>query len=350
MILEISLRLIKICLEEKMKRSLLVLMVLLLVSFAAFAGGEQEKGSEVIKISVAHGVPEETAEHQGFLKFQELLEAESNGRYKVEIYPNQQLGGDRELIESVQLGNLTITGPSSAPLASFANGFYVLDLPFLFADRDEVYRVLDGEPGQALLASLEQYNLKGLGFMENGFRNITNSKREIKSPADLAGLKIRTMENELHLAAWKQLGANPTPMAFGEVFTALQQKTVDGQENPFELIASNRFYEVQDYITATKHIYSPYVVVMNKEFYDGLSADDQKLFNSTMKRAIDFQRVEALKAESTSLETILASGTKVTELDKSEVDVFREKLVPMREKVKAKAGDDIVDLFISAIQ
>lgn len=333
-----------------MKRALLLLMVLLLVLGTAFAGGSQEKGSKVTKITVAHGVPEETAEHQGFLKFKELLEAESNGRFEVEIYPNQQLGGDRELIESVQFGNLTMTGPSSAPLASFANGFYVLDLPFLFADREEVYRVLDGEPGKALLATLENYNLKGLGFMENGFRNITNSKREIKSPADLSGLKIRTMENEIHLAAWRALGANPTPMAFGEVFTALQQKTVDGQENPFELIASNKFYEVQDYISATRHIYSPYVVVMNKQFFDALSKEDQNLFESTMKRAIDFQRIEALKAESKSLDIILASGTKVIELEKAEVDLFREKLIPMRDRVKEKAGAEIVDLFISAIE
>ena len=186
--------------------------------------------------------------------------------------------------------------------------------------------------------------------MENGFRNVTNSKKEIKLPADLKGLKIRTMENDLHLAAWKQLGSNPTPMAFGEVFTALQQKTVDGQENPFELIANNKFYEVQDYISATRHIYSPYVIVINKKFYEGLSADDQKLFDSTMKRAVDFQRQEALKAEKKSIDVILASGTKITELSKSEIDVFREKLIPVRGKVKAKAGDEIVDAFLTAIQ
>ena len=333
-----------------MKKIGLIILILSIISVSVFAGGNKEADSDVIKITIGHGVPEPTAEHQGFLKFKELIEAESNGRFQVEIFPNQQLGGDRELTESVQLGNLTITGPSSAPLASFANGFYVLDLPFLFADRDEVYRVLDGEAGQKLLGSLDQYNLKGLGYMENGFRNVTNSRKEIKSPADLKGLKIRTMENDLHLAAWKQLGANPTPMAFGEVFTALQQKTVDGQENPFELIANNKFYEVQDYISATRHIYSPYVIVINKKFYEGLTADDQALVDSAMKRAVDFQRKEALKAEKKSIDTIIASGTKVTELSKAEIDVFREKLVPVQGKVKAKAGEEIVDAFLTAIQ
>ncbi len=333
-----------------MKKISMILVVLLLVASFAIAGGNKEAGSDVIKITIGHGVPETTAEQAGFLKFKELIEAESNGRFAVEIFPNQQLGGDRELTESVQLGNLTITGPSSAPLASFDNAFFVLDLPFLFADREEVYRVLDGEAGKKLLGTLDQYNLKGLGFMENGFRNVTNSRKEIKSPDDLKGLKIRTMENELHLAAWKQLGANPTPMAFGEVFTALQQKTVDGQENPFELIASNKFYEVQDYISATRHIYSPYVVVINKQFYEGLSESDQALINSTMKRAIDFQREEAKKAEGKSLEIILASGTKVTELSKAEIDLFREKLIPVRSKVKEKAGAEIVDAFLSQIQ
>lgn len=333
-----------------MKKVLLLLVLFLCATSILLASGNKEKADSVIKITIGHGVTETTAEHLGFLKFKELIEAESKGRFAVEIFPNQQLGGDRELTESVQLGNLTMTGPSSAPLASFSNAFYVLDLPFLFSGREEAYKVLDGKAGQKLLASLEQYNMKGLGFMENGFRNVTNSKREIRTPNDLTGLKIRTMENDIHLAAWKQLGANPTPMAFGEVFTALQQKTVDGQENPFELIANNKFYEVQNFITATRHIYSPYVVVINKKFFENLSADDQALITSTMKRAIDYQRVEAEKAEAKSLAVINAAGIKVSELSKEELDLFRNKLVPVQERVKAKAGSEIVEAFLSEIK
>lgn len=301
----------------------------------------------VIKITIGHGVPEETAEHLGFVKFKEILESESNGRFQVTIYPNQQLGGDRELTESVQLGNLTITGPSSAPLASFDNNFYVLDIPFLFSNRKKVYQTLDGPAGKALLDSLDQYNLKGLGYMENGFRNLTNSRHEITSPTDLTGLKLRTMENEVHIAFWKLLGANPAPLAFGELYTALQQKVVDAEENPFELIRNNKLYEVQKYITVTRHIYSPYVVVINKQFYNHLSTSDKTLIDHAMKRAIDYQRRQAEILSDKAKETIRNNGNVITDLTPEQLCEFRTKVTPVINLVRKKAGDQMVDMFLS---
>ena len=302
---------------------------------------------EVINIKIGHGIPEDTAMHQAWVKFKEIVEEKSGGKIKVAIYPNQQLGGDRELTEAVQMGNVTMTAPSSAPLANFCKEFYVLDYPFLFENRETVYRVLDGEAGTALLEALSGTGIKGLAFWENGFRNITSNK-PIRTPDDLKGLKIRTMENELHIAAWQMLGANPTPLAFGELYTALQQKTVDAQENPFELIYNNKFYEVQKYATKTRHIYSPYVIIMNEEFYNNLSPEYQKLITDAIKECTGYQR-QIAEANEKRFEEAIKQKTEIIELSESELSQFKEKVAPILDQVKAKAGEDIVNKFIAEV-
>ncbi|MCG8483801.1 MAG: DctP family TRAP transporter solute-binding subunit [Clostridia bacterium] len=341
---------------KTMNRMIAVILslVLILTMMTACGGNntdaveEDANVDEKILIKVGHGNPESNAIHEGWLKFQELVEAKSNGNIEVEIYPNGQLGGDRELIEALQMGNVTMSSPSSAPLASFNKNFFVLDIPFLFKDRQQVYSVLDGNAGQELLKTFEEYNIKGLAFMENGFRNLTNSKAPVKTPEDLNGLKIRTMENELHLAAWTLLGANPTPMAFGELFTALQQKTVDGQENPFELIYSVKFYEVQDYISKTQHIYTPYVIIMNNEFYVNLSDENKEIIDASIKEATDYQRGLAKQKDVESEKAIKEAGVEVIELTDEEKAAFKNKLTPLFDQVKEKAGSEMVDLFVNA--
>lgn len=329
------------------------LIVILVVTMLAGCGAsnesnEPEVNQETVEIKVGHGNPESNAIHEGWLKFKEIVEEKSGGNIEVKIYPNGQLGGDRELIEALQMGNVTMSSPSSAPLASFDKSFFVLDIPFLFKDREQVYSTLDGKAGKELLGSLESYNIKGLAFMENGFRNLTNSKIGVRTPEDLDGLKIRTMENEIHLAAWTLLGANPTPMAFGELFTALQQKTVDGQENPFELIYSVKFHEVQDYISKTQHIYSPYVIIINKDFYEGLSDANKKIIDEAVVEATNYQREIAKQKDLESEEAIKAAGVEVLDLTNEEKGMFKDKLVPLFDQVKEKAGAEIVDLFIDA--
>lgn len=303
-----------------------------------------------INIKASHGSPLDSAPDAGWKKFKEVVEARSNGDISVRIYPNNQLGSDRETTESVQLGNLHMACPSSSILAPFAKEVFVLDLFFLFKDRDMAYRVLDGEPGKKLLATLEKSRLKGLGYMENGFRNLSNSKRAIRTPDDIAGLKIRVMENPLHIAAWKALNANPTPMAFTELFTAMQQGTVDGQENPLELIFVQRFHEIQKHITMTGHVYTPYVVIINKPFFDSLSPEHQALIQEAMNEAIAAQRQKALELDEAARKAIAESGTEIVDLTAEEHAMFREKLMPIRDLVRERAGAEFTDMFLKATE
>lgn len=297
-------------------------------------------------IKIAHGAAETTAMHQGWLNFEKIVEEKTQGNISVEVYGNQQLGGDREAIEAVQLGNVTMACPSTAPLAAFDSAFYVLDIPFLFADRESAYSKFDGEAGQGLLDTLSEYHIKGLAFWENGFRNLTNSKIAIRKPSDLTGMKIRTMENEIHMAAWKTLGANPTPMAFGELYTALQQKTVDGQENPFELIYTTKFYEVQKYITKTQHIYSAYIPLINKEFFEALPKEYQTIIEDAVKESTSYMR-EIAKTNDTKFEEEMKKTNEIIILTPEELQVFRDAMAPVIEMVKGKVGDDLVNSFVN---
>jgi len=229
--------------------SLCLFLAIGMASVFAGGGGESAGGGTNL-MRLAHGAPTEHSCHVALEKFKEIVEAGSSGSIKVELYPNQQMGGDREIVEGSQFGNITGGTPSTTPVAAFLKEFFILDAPFNFSTRDQVFKALDGEPGVKLLTYLEKINLKGLGYAENGFRNLT-CNRLIRSPDDLRGVKIRVMENEIQILTWSSLNANPTPMAFGEVFTALQQKTVDAQENPFELIYTNKFFEAQSHLMLT---------------------------------------------------------------------------------------------------
>ncbi|MCG8698605.1 MAG: TRAP transporter substrate-binding protein, partial [Bacteroidales bacterium] len=284
-----------------MRKLALVLSILFLAA-AVFAEGSQETESDVKVIKVGHGLPEDTSLGQGFSKFKELVETNSNGSIEVEIYANGLLGGDRELTESVQLGNVTLTGVSATNLAPFAKEFFVLDSFFMFDSREHAYRVFDGTTGDNLSAALENKNMYGLAFWENGFRHLTNSKRIVAGPDDMRGIKMRVPENPVQIAAWSATGAGPTPMAWGELFTSLQQKVLDGQESTMESIEAMKFYEVQPYISLTGHKYSPFVVIINKEFYDSLSTAEKAIIDSAMKETTAFQRQVAAQREANGLE------------------------------------------------
>lgn len=212
------------------------------------------------------------------------IEEYSGGTITIKHFPDNQLGNDEQSFAMAQTGECDIAVGSTSSVAVTYNDLFLYDVPYLFLNKDEVYDVgFNGETGKAILDGFSGYGLKGLAFWENGFRHITTNDKDIKTVDDLAGLKIRTMANEIHLAAWKAMGANPTPMAFSELFTALQQKTVDGQENPLGIITGNKFYEVEKYCTLTGHSYTPYYVVMNQAKWDSLTPDQQ----DALQRAID---------------------------------------------------------------
>ena len=272
------------------------------------------------------------------------VEKESNGRIKVELYPNAQLGGDRELSESVQLGTVQIAIPASSAMAGFDNRIQVLDLPYLFTSRETAFEALDGELGKKIDEYLLQKGFWNLGYQENGMRHVTNNKQPIKTPADLKGLKLRTMENPMHIAYFKELGANPTPMSWGELYTALQQGVVDAEENPYAMIVDGKFNEVQKYVSETGHVFSVTLLIANKKFIEELPEDLRKI---VIKAGNDYalaQRKLIAGMESKFKEDLVKSGMKANELTAAD----KKPLVDATKKVYAQfegqLGKEIMDI------
>ncbi len=301
-----------------------------------------------IVLKAGHAASVSNTGHLALEHMGKQLAEKTDGRITIEIFPNSQLGSERELVESIQLGNVDMTFVSSAVLGGFNQEFFALDIPFIFTDRDSVYRVLDGKIGQGLLDSLNKVGIKAVGYWENGFRQLTNSKKVIKTPDDLKGMKMRTMENEVHIAAWREEGANPAPLAFGELFTALQQGTFDAQEGPINLFYDMKFYEVQKFISKTNHVYSPWPVLINPDVYARFSDADKEIFTQVMKETTDYQRGLAQKADDAAVEKM--TEVTITELTPEEQAAFADKMGPIYDLVKKKIGADIVDSIIKEVK
>ena len=312
---------------------------------AIFAGPAAAKDKLVLK--AGHAASTSNTGHKAFEFLAKELADKTDGRITVEIFPSSQLGSERELVESIQLGNVDMTFVSSAVLGNFNPQFFALDIPFMFKDREDVYRVLDGEIGQNLLTSLEKVGIKGLGYWENGFRQLTNNKKVIKSPDDLKGMKMRTMENDVHIAAWREEGANPAPLAFGELFTALQQGTFDAQEGPINLFYDMKFYEVQKYITKTNHVYSPWPVLINPDVYNRMSDEDRAILEEAVAKTTEYQRELAQKADDAAVAAM--PDVTITELTPAELEAFASRMGPIHEMVKKRVGAEIVDAILAEV-
>lgn len=333
------------------------LLLLLLVLILAACGRPDEGGSsggeggdgEKFTIRIAHLVPEEQSSHVAALDFKEKLESESDGRITVELYPNGQLyGSDREAIEAVQLGNVEMTIPAVAAMASFNEKFQVFDLPFLFNNNEAAYKALDGDLGQELMADLENNDLKGLVFGENGFRHVSNNEGPIESPADMEGLKMRTLESPLHTDTFNAFGANASPFAFGELYTALQQGTYDAMDCPISLYYTNKFYEVQDYLTLTGHVYAATALLMNNDYYNGLPEDLQELLTEASEEFRDQQRELAQQQDTEFMEKLEEEGMQINDLTDEQRDAFREAAAPVYEKYEGQIGADLIDRALEA--
>lgn len=265
----------------------------------------------------------------------------TNGRIAVRLQGGGALGGDREVIEGVQLGIVDMTVVSTSIVVNFAPDFALFDIPFLFRDFDHAQAVLSGPIGQQMLDELPGKGLVGLAFGGMGFRQLTNSVRPVKAPADVQGLKIRTQQNDLHIAVWKELGVLPTPMAIPEVYTALQQGVVDGQENPVGAILNNRFGEVQKYISLTDHAFTPLVLLVSSSLYSSLSEEDKQIFATAAKNAMDRNRKEVEAVLKTGLDTLKSQGmTLVADVDK---EAFRAKLDGLYAEFAKRFGQDKLD-------
>lgn len=303
-----------------MKKFLALLMAMLMaLSLVACGGGDSTPtggdatadSPRVLKLGTT--VNEEDSFHVAATKFAELVESRTNGAYKIEIYPNGSLGDEPAMLESMQIGTLDAAIVTSGPFVNFCPDMGVLDMPFLFASNEEAYKILDGDIGQELLGELESAKLKGLAYAERGFRNLTNSVRPVQSAADISGLKIRVMENEVYTATFKALGVNAVPMAWSEALTALQQGTIEGQENPVNVLHSYKLWETQQYCTLTRHAYASAIITMSLDVFNGLPADVQDIFKAAAQEAAEYERQWVADNEATQLQDLKDGGMEIIE-------------------------------------
>ena len=281
--------------------------------------------------------------HQGIglVVFAREVEKRTNGRYKIQNFYSGALGGERESIEAVQLGTQELTLTSTGPIPNFVPEAKILDIPFLFRDKAHAHAVLDGPIGEEMLKQFEPKGFKALAWAENGVRHMTNNKRTVLLPDDLKGLKMRTMENPIHIAAYKGFGIVPTPMAFPEVFTALQQGTVDGQENPLSVIMAAKFDQVQKHLSLTGHVYSPAIWLINKAVFDKLSAADKQAFIDAAKDGTKATRARVAEDDSKGVAELRAKGMTVVEnVDKAK---FVAALAPVYADFEKQFGKAAID-------
>jgi tripartite ATP-independent transporter DctP family solute receptor len=279
---------------------------------------------------------------QGMEKFKEIVEKNSSGKLKVNIFPGGTLGSDQANVSAIQGGSLEMASMNSGIFASQVKEFGVFDFPFMFATTKEADAVVDGAFGKKMHAKLEEKGLVGLAYYELGFRHITNGKRAINKVSDIEGLKLRVIPNPINVDWVKALGANPTPLPFPELYAALEQGAVDGQENPIPTINSAKLYEVQKHMVLTGHQYNPQSVIISKKFWDTLSAAEKKVVADAATESAKFQRETARNLEASLLANLKKNGMQVTQLPESEMAILRDKMRPVTAKHGVTVGQDVV--------
>ena len=326
--------------------SALVLALVMILTLAACGGntgggssggtGSQSGGSSasapaksgddtVYNITIGGTVPDDHPISQGLFKFKEVAEELSGGRFKVEVYDNNTIGASRELVEGVQANEIQMAECSQSVYASFTDELISVGLPFLFKNRQAGYAFFDSEVGDQIADVIaEQTGVRIVGYFENGIRQLTNSKRPVTSPDDMKGLKIRVMESPLYIEMFTEMGANPSPMAFSELYTALQQGTVDGQDNPWTIVSTNAFYEVQAYATDLSHTFDITCFAINDEFYQSLPDDLREVVDKAADAAVETNRTLSIELENEYIATIEGGGCQITYLTDEQRQVFRD--------------------------
>ncbi len=318
---------------------------------AAIAGISAMSAAQAeIVLKVGHSAQPTFHMHKAWLKFADLVKEGSKGEIKVEVYPADQMGSSLEQLEYTQEGTLDMSSEAMSLLSTWDKAFGVTEMPYVFTSREQALTVLnEGSFGKFLSDKMADIGLKNLGVTENGFRQITNNARSVTKPSDLKGLKIRTMQVDSHIIAYKQFGANPAPMAFGEVYSALQQGVVDGQDNPLSQIATSRFYEVQKFLTMANIVFSADVVVMNKAKFDSLSPEYQKLIEDSMKKALAYQQEIIKSEEKDYIDFFRKNGLTVDELTPEQVGVFKAEVEKVRPEMVKAVGQENWDTLNKAI-
>lgn len=310
---------------------------------AAFVGAAlfSAAAAQAVELKAGYSLPETSHYGVGATVFGEELAKLTDGKFTVKQFPANALGGEREMVEGAQIGTVDVVLTSTGPVGNFVPETLITDIPFLFKSYEHAHAVLDGPIGEELLAKFPEHGLIGLAWTENGFRNLTNSQRAVKTPADAAGLKVRTMENPVHMEAFGEIGILPTPMAFPELFTALQQGTVDGQENPIGVIVSAKFSEVQKYLSLTNHVYSPALIIVSPTVWDTLSDEEKEAFKQAGKTAAAAMREKVRADAESGVEMLRSQGMEVTEdVDRA---AFEKALEPLMAGYAEKFGQEKLD-------
>jgi tripartite ATP-independent transporter DctP family solute receptor len=306
---------------------------------APFAAVAQDIKPRLIRFG--YGLNEQSNQGRAVKVFAEQVEKASGGKMKVRAIGAAALGSDVQMQQALIGGAQEMMVGSTATLVGITKEMALWDTPFLFADAREADAVLDGPIGQKVIAKLPEKGLVGLAYWENGFRNLTNSKRPVTKLEDLEGIKLRVMQNNVYLESFKTLGANAVPLPFSELFSALETKTVDGQENPYNTILSSKFYEVQKFVSVTNHVYSPWIVLVSKKWWDGLSKDEQKVLSDAARVSRDFERKDTRAEAAKALADLKSKGMQVNELTPAESARMRDKLTRVNASIATNVGMDL---------
>lgn len=314
---------------------------------AAQAGSETTAAAaatgETLELQAGHVLTEDSAYHIALTGWADEVNQATDGRIKINVFANSVLGSERDMIESLQNGTLDITLPNSAPMANFTDAFKVFDLPFLFQTPEEAYAVIDSEIGDGMLAQLDAIGIKGLSLWENGFRYVANNKKDVYTPDDLKGLKIRTMENEIHMASFRSWGADATAMAWGEVYTGVQQGTIDGLENPMGPIYQNALHEVAPHITMTGHFYCPAPLLVSKATWEKISPEDQAIMIELANKYKTTERELCAQYDKDYADKMVEEGCTVITADQIDKSVWREAAQSVYDSYQDQIGADLIN-------
>jgi tripartite ATP-independent transporter DctP family solute receptor len=299
------------------------------------------------KLRIAGNFPTNHTSTVAMKGFAEDVSKATNGELTIDVFPAMQLGGPQENVDQVLSGTIALTWLGTGYLTKHVPALEAVNVPFLFKDRATAFRVVDGAVGEEFKKLLVAKNLVPLGYMELGFRNVTNNVRPIKRLEDFKGLKLRSVPSETHLATFRALGANALPMDWKEVYSALQQGVMDGQENPWPIILDARLFEVQKFVSNTRHLYDFIIVVANKRVYDGLKPAHRTAFDAAMKKAVAFQRTAAQEADDKALAQLTANKMQYDEIPDAELRRIRDAVAGVVDSVRKRAGDKVMDLILS---
>ncbi len=331
-----------------MKKKVLVLVAALVMAMGLCLG---QASAAPLKMIAAHVLDTEHPVHLGFVEMDRLLKEKSGGEISLEIFPNSQLGDEDSVLNALRIGgSVDLSAPSVAPLQAYAKEFLVCDFPYAFTNYDQVWAFYDGEMGQYLYSKLEGSGIMGIAWWDNGFRNFTTTNKELHVPADLKGMKMRTMNAPVHMAYVNALGAAATPIPYGELYSALQQGVVDGEENPVANIYGSKFFEVQKYVIMDRHVHDPSPLLISQKSWDKLSAEQKEIVQQAATEAGIYMRKKSEELEAGTLQKLVDGGMTVINLTPEQAEMFREATKDVYKNFINDAGQEAVDLYLKNLE